>query len=201
MKRIFYGAVTLLIFAIPATSQDVSHCASMENAEDRLNCFDQAFIETSELEAAPDSEWSVRVDQSPLDDSTSVYMSVQSDRPLRARFRQESDASLNIRCRENTTSIFIHFGGHFMSDIQGRGRVDYRVDDRPAGHTTMSVSTNNEALGLWSGNRSIPFIRGIMDGGSLYVRATPFSESALEMTFNISGLDEELAPLREACNW
>jgi type VI secretion system protein VasI len=40
-----------------------------------------------------------------------------------------------------------------------------------------------------------------MDGEQLYVRAAPFSESRIEMTFNITGIEDEIAPLREACSW
>lgn len=201
MSRKLFISIALVAFASSSFAQDVSHCVAIDNPDDRLNCFDQAFIETAHPEVAPESAWNVRIDRSALDDSTSVYLSVTSDRPLRSRFGRSADASFHVRCLEGTTSAFVNFGGHFMSEIEGRGRVDYRVDDRQPSNAEMRVSSNNQALGLWRDDIAIPFIRRIIDGNSLYVRAIPYGESALEMTFPIAGLDEAIAPLREACGW
>ena len=186
----------------PVFAQNPEDCVGIENPDDRLNCFDAAFIDTELPAPALGNNWNVRIDRSQLDDSTAVYMHVNSEEPLRDRFRTLGPAALWIRCSENRTSVFIHFAGHFMSDLQGRGRVDFRVDDREADRVVMTASNNHEALGLWSGNGSIPFIRrNLLDGDSIYMRATPHSESPVEMRFNISGLSEQIAPLREACDW
>lgn len=88
-----------------------------------------------------------------------------------------------------------------MSDNRGGGRVDYRIDDNPADYRSMEESSDNKALGLWSGGRSIPFIKSLFGGETIFMRASPFNESPVEMTFNISGLEEAIEPLREACGW
>ena len=85
---------------------------------------------------------------------------------------------------------------HFVS-----GSVEYRVDDRPAGVWSMNESTDNEALGFWGNSRAIPAAKELFGGALLRIRFWPDNESAVEVTFNITGLEEQIVPLREACNW
>ncbi|MBI6628348.1 type VI secretion system-associated protein TagO [Pontibaca salina] len=191
-------ATTILMISMEAAAAQ-EECAKIADPDDRLNCFDHSYKVTEIVETA--SDWDVRIDKSKLDDSTTVVMAVDSDNSITQQLGGSSAGNLIIRCQENTTSIYLTWGGHFMADIQGKGRVDYRIDDRKAARSSMRASTDNKALGLWNGASSIPFIKAMFGGVSLYVRATPFSESPVEMTFNISGLEEEIAPLREACNW
>jgi len=198
MRFLLLAAALLLGAADPAAA-DPARCAAISEPNQRLGCYDALF---RTVEAPPaEGDWSVRVERSQLDDSTSVYVSIESQEPLRGKFGQPEHASLHLRCKEKTTVAYIYFGGHFMSDNRGGGRVDYRVDNRSAKHRNLDESNDHKALGLWNGKAAIPFIKELMDGGSLYVRATPFSESMVEATFAIAGLASAIEPLRAACKW
>lgn len=201
-QKTLFALFVLPFFALGVYAQSGEQCVAIADPDARLDCFDQAYIGIEGIMDAPQSSWLLRTETSALDDTTSVFLSVFSEENLRSRFGQGGPARLTVRCLENTTSVILHFGGLFMADSGTYGQVAYRVDDAPAGSIQMSESTNNEALGLWRGGQAIPFIRQQLLGGqSLFVRATPFSESPVEMRFNISGLEEEIAPLREACSW
>lgn len=201
---IFIAVTLAAVVMLPSDlhAQDASSCVIIENSEERLQCFDQAFA-TTEEPATPElkSDWSVRTDVSPLDDSKSVYLSVTSTSPIMGRYGRFVYGSLNIRCFEHTTSVYTIWGGHFMSDYRGGGRVHYRIDDNPAAFATMRESSNNEALGVWTEVGSLRFIQRMFGGNSIYMRASPYNESPVEMTFNITGLEEAIEPLREACGW
>ena len=192
---------TGLILAGPIAAKDVSHCVAINDPDTRLSCFDDAFVETYVEQPLPQSDWSVSVDTSALDDSKTVVLSLSSKDQFLDQYGQLKRGSLIIRCMENTTSLYTHWGGHFMSDNRNSGRVDYRVDTQKASRVNMTESTNNKSLGLWSGGQSIPFIKKLLDAKQLYIRATPYSESAVEMSFNITGLQKAIEPLREACSW
>jgi len=171
----------------------------IENPNDRLNCYDGIF---RPVDLAPSSgNWDISTRTSALDDSKVVVIRVDSENNVRNRFGSVGPATFLARCSENTTSAFFTFAGEFMADIQSYGRIDYRVDDRPARNRNFTASTSNEALGLWRGSGSIPFLKEISDGSSLLIRVTPFNESPIELTFVIAGMEEALVPLREACNW
>jgi len=64
----------------------------------------------------------------------------------------------------------------------------------------FTESTDHKALGL-SGASSIAFIKEMFGAQRLFIRATPFNESAVTGEFNISGLDDAIKPLRKACGW
>lgn len=146
--------------------------------------------------------WRIREDRSSFDDSQSVFLSVDASETLPGKYSgQPVTPTLHLRCKENTSSLFIVAGGHFLSDIQGYGRVDYRIDDRQAGRWDMAVSTDNEALGFWSGRKAIPAIKRLFDGRAVVIRLTPFNESQMEFSFPIKDVEFAAAPLRKACNW
>ncbi|RYF35466.1 MAG: hypothetical protein EOO38_28875 [Cytophagaceae bacterium] len=88
-----------------------------------------------------------------------------------------------------------------MSSLQGAGRVTFRVDNQKAETKNFEESNDHEALGLWSGGSSIPWIKSLFGGDRMYVEATPYSESRISDFFPIAGLEESVTPLREACGW
>lgn len=148
------------------------------------------------------SNWYVREETSQIDDSKTVTLSIVSSTTIPNRYgRGQGKASLILRCMENTTAMYMKFNGNFMADIGSYGNVTMRIDDSKAFTRSMNESTDNMALGLWSGGRSIPVIKKLMKGDSLVVRATPYNESSYTMTFPIKGLSKEIVPLRKACHW
>ncbi len=144
--------------------------------------------------------WALHIDTSKFTDEPSVYLSVISRRAVSCRLRRPQPVTLWIRCLENTTAIFLETGC-FVADIQGYGDVDIRLDDTPMRTLSMSESTDNNALGLWSGHRSIPVVKSLFGKERMVVRFTPYNESQVTTTFDIAGLEAAIAPLRRACNW
>lgn len=87
------------------------------------------------------------------------------------------------------------------SDYNDYGRVNYRIDSNPAKSVDMNESTDNRALGLWSGGKSIPLIKEMIGSSKFVARFTPYNESPVIMEFNISGLEKAILPVREQCKW
>lgn len=230
MKQLIFAPIALLCLSgsLPASEaipDQISKCAGIASDDERLKCFDE--IAASQSANTPDAtqlpgdedkndpssafytpvkpeprdNWMVDHSKSKMDDSEVVKLTTLSSEPMRDRFQTKEPAALVIRCESNTTNAYIVFGGLFMSSNSGHGVVNYRVDDRKPSRVNMRESNNNMGLGLWSGGSAIPFIKNLMGGSKLYLEATPFSESRVSMTFDISGLDEVVKPLREACHW
>lgn len=149
----------------------------------------------------PRSPWFVSKSTSKIDDSPTVVLKNYSNEIISGRFGRDDKATLVLRCMENTTNLYFTFAKNFMADIGSYGNVTYRLDDEPARTINMGESSDNEALGLWSGGRSIPVIKQMFGHDELTVRATPYNESSITMTFNVSDLQEDIKPLREACHW
>jgi len=102
---------------------------------------------------------------------------------------------------EDTTAIQFQVGDHFLSDIQGYSKVEYRLDTAPMASKTFRASTSNETLGLWSGRSAIPFVKQMLGRDRMIVRITPYNESPVMMEFTIAGLQKDIATLRETCKW
>jgi type VI secretion system protein VasI len=183
-------------------AQSLQQCASISTDADRLACYDDlAEAEVKPVTVASPGKWRVDIETSPVDDSKNVYLRLVGENGIASQYGQRSDLELWIACRENVTSAFIVFGGHFMSDLEGRGRVTYRIDSAKAQKQGFTESSDHKALGLWNGGTSIPWVKAMFGGNRMYVEATPFSESAVSDFMPIAGLEEAIKPLRESCAW
>jgi type VI secretion system protein VasI len=149
----------------------------------------------------PQSVWHAKIDTSPMTDETRVILMSSSQERVPAAYGDGEYATLILRCAENVTSAYIHFGGAFMSDSQGFGSVDIRIDDQKMRSMSLGVSDNNEALGFFEGGEAIPFIKTLFEGQELRIRAAPYNENSVLLTFPIIGIDREIQPLRETCGW
>jgi type VI secretion system protein VasI len=193
------GVVCIFLIATPVAAQTAVDCARITNPDARLSCFDALF--KTDLPVSQPGKWEVRETRSALNDKSEVSLRVQSQDRIAGRYGRLEHASLWISCSENTTRIYIVWGGHFMADLHGGGRVDFRIDSRAPTHVMMQRSNDYRALGLWQGQSAIPFVRQLLNGSELYVRAIPLNESRVEARFPIAGLDEAIRPLRAACAW
>ncbi len=183
---------------------DFAECLGIVDEAARLTCYDDVNgYQSPKDESAPVADpgaWTVKSEFSKIDDSANVFMMLQSKDETNCRYKTGTH-TLMIACRENTTSMWITFGGCFMSSIQGKGRVTYRLDGDPAQKARFRESNDNMALGLWNGGSAIPFLKRLLGHDRLLVRATPFSDSTVTGEYDIKGIDTAIAPLREACNW
>jgi type VI secretion system protein VasI len=225
IKRISQKTAVLLLYGMMmsstahASEKDPASCHIFTSTTARLGCYDRAtgFAEpagaTSSAISDEDSEttteaqpvkpmgkWAVSTEKSPIDDTTNVFLSLASSEDISARFGGPGPMRVFLQCRENKTLIYFTFNGHFMSDHQ-HGKVTYRLDDAPSGTINMQESTDHEALGLWNGRASIPFVKKMFGHDTLLIRATPFSESPVTATFPITGLENAIEPLRKSCGW
>jgi type VI secretion system protein VasI len=88
-----------------------------------------------------------------------------------------------------------------LADIQGYGNVDIRLDADKADTYHFLASTDNKALGAWRGGQSIPLAKKMNAAKKLTMRFTPYNESRITATFDISGMEKGLKQVADACNW
>lgn len=199
------GAIVILVVILLVSranaEDDPKACTAITQDSKRLECFDLIFKKSSVTISSPKTDWVVTEEKSKIDDSTNVLLSLKSTQPIQNQYGVASYLEMSILCREKKTDFYIAFGGHFMANIESYGVVTFRVDKRPAVKKSLAKSTDHKALGLWGGANSVPFIRDLFGGSILFVRATPYNESAVSSEFNITGLQDAITPLRRACGW
>lgn len=198
--RFVLALFLLPVFAIKAAAMDLSQCTAITDNNDRLKCYDD-IAAPKETKTTQTSNWMVEVEKSPMDDSTTVYMSVESENSIPPKFRTGPDkADLLIRCKENKTVIFAVFSDYFLGSSTELSYIEYRVDSEKAERKRFYISNDHKAIGLWDGE-SIKFIKSLFSKNQLILRVTPFSESPVTAIFPISGIETAIDPLRKACNW
>lgn len=198
-------ALTATLEAAPASAaepdRDLAKCAAISGSVERLACFDalakqRGAVATSKPVKSK-GQWRARTSTSKIDDSKSVFLSVDSMQKL-YKALGASTPTLWIRCLENTTSIYVDAKQYVTTqDVP----VTYRIDKQKAETREFFISTDHEAFGLWRGGSAIPFIKRLFGRDTLLVQFTPYGESAATLEFPITGLEESIGPLAEACHW
>lgn len=149
-----------------------------------------------------DGAWQVEVTTSAMTDTTNVFASLESENSQICRsYGSSSRLTLWVRCLENTTAVIFSGDCHMASGFHGYGDVTYRLDDDKAVTKGFQESTDNLALGLWSGGSAIPFAKAILGKHRLIVRFTPFGMSPVEYNFDLKGSDAAIQRVREQCSW
>ena len=194
--------ILLLLVALPQPSAaSPEDCAKIIANEARLTCYDDIYGVTESRPAPTMSKWSKDIRENQMTDDRDVFLTLKSEDTVVGRFSGAGYGRLYLRCMENTTAVQFAVGDHFLADVQGYGRVEYRLDDAPMRKRNFTESTDNSTLGLWNGGRAIPFIKEMLGHDKMIVRITPFNESPKVMTFAISGIDTEITDLRATCGW
>ena len=114
---------------------------------------------------------------------------------------QKSRLSLEIVCKDNTTSLQLKFGGNIVASVLDTARMRFSVDERPAEDYLFSISSDFKSVGLWSGEEAIPVIKTLLDGSTLTVEGAPYFTRPVKAGFAIQGLSSAIQPLRGSCNW
>lgn len=187
-------------FAKSLLISTIGSCKSINDNEQRLACYDTAFeVNTSVVETNSKSKWVITEEVSPIDDSKTVMLSLKSDSPIKSDFSQVIP-TLNIQCKERETDFYINFN-IFLSthDIKPITRID---SDKAVNGVEWYISTDYKALFYPGSQKKInEFIKTLKDKKKFFIQVTPFSKGSVNTTFDLTGLDEAIKPVREACNW
>lgn len=191
---------TDIAFAKSLSISTIGSCKSINDNEQRLACYDAAFeVNTSVVETNSKSKWVITEEVSPIDDSKTVMLSLKSDSPIKSDFSQVIP-TLNIQCKERETDFYINFN-IFLSthDIKPITRID---SDKAVNGVEWYISTDYKALFYPGSQKKInEFIKTLIDKKKFFIQVTPFSKGSVNTTFDLTGLDEAIKPVREACNW
>jgi type VI secretion system protein VasI len=212
-NAIFCVALAVLLAgpaSADATMDALRQCRVSTVDAVRLACYDRVSdpdkqqAETAEAAdpAAEDAAWTVTTEKSAMTDDTNHYVdSASSEYQACGQYGDNAQLHVMARCLEDTTALIVYGNCHFASGFDGYGQVTWRLDEDKPVTKEMQASTDNRALGLWSGKQAIPALKSFFGKERMVVRITPFGMSPIEATFDIRGLEEAVQPLREECGW
>ena len=139
---------------------------------------------------------------SPLDDSRSVYLTLDAEEPIRPGTVFARKPTLVIRCHEGASHLYIAYGTLLGSDVDtGPHRLTLRVGGAPAVEDAWFRSTDNRSLGLWRRDAVVAFVDRLLGADRLTVRTADSRGMPLTAVFPVAGLGEAIVPLAQACRW
>jgi len=199
-KNVLFMLLFMSSSAFADVDNDIAKCSAIEGSGERLSCFDDlskklGLDKPKTRTTARKGKWRVTESVSKIDDSTTVYVTVNSNGTVRGKFGSKQP-SLWLRCAENKTEVFIDVGLYLGLNETS---VLTRMDKDKAVTKTWSISTDTKAIFVRGSD--IRFAKELMQHEKLLVQLTPYNDNPVTFEFGIGGLSEAIKPLRKACHW
>jgi hypothetical protein len=143
-------------------------------------------------------KWEVVTDTSAIDDSTTVTLGLYASEPVQTWLDEEYPI-LALRCEKGELDVFIATGSQLemgYGDEFMYHRIRIRYDQESIETREMSESTNGEALFFSSPNLEIELL---LRHQQLIVAYFPYNAGEAEAIFDLTGLQDVIQPLRDAC--
>ena len=134
--------------------------------------------------------WTVNVETSQIDDSTTVDLSLPADTTISAWPGGVKQPVLHVRCMEGRQEVYIWTGYGPEIEPHDRATLTIRLDDAKASKVLGSVSNSRE--GTFFPDAS-GFARELAGANRLVFRYTPFQSEPVTTTFSLTGLSEPLS--------
>ncbi len=193
MKKLTALLILLFSSSYADLTDEFNFCRDINDNKSRLECFDKIGSEKETIQTK--SKWVLHTDVSKIDDSKRVILHVISSDEIEGVLGNNTNPVLLLRCQENKTEVFVN------TDVFlgiGEISVTSRIDKQKAVTTKALTSSDNKAFFI---SKPISFIKNLMAGERVLFKLTPYNSSPIIFEFNIAGLESEIKPLREACNW
>lgn len=183
--------------ALPAMSQtSLGNCASLERDLDRLKCYDNLARESGvapQISSVPESEWSIKAEANPIDDSQTVSLSLNAKN---VKSRSGKPITLFLRCESGQAKAYL-----MWYDFLGASNatITTRFDDAKAFTTKWPVTSDN--LGVIIPGDVLQFIKNLEAVNQLVVQVDPHNGGSVTAIFNTIGLTQAVRPFAEACGF
>jgi len=150
------------------------------------------------LGTEPAFAWTLTSSLSPDGGEERVILIQKAETPVARRFGGLTRPELTIQCVRDRISFSINYGFHLSVDEL---EVMTRLDEEPVQHSRWSSGSNHGSIGPLRRETSLAFIRALIGKKKLEVRLTPYRQESISTTFNLTGLEEEIGEVAEACGW
>jgi hypothetical protein len=153
----------------------------------------------SESADASANGWSVEEDESEMDGSPTVVLSINSTAMI-SGWLKTTTPTLVVRCLEHKTDVYVVTGMSAQPELGSYNEytVQIRLDEHRPITRHWSESTDNEAL---AAPDAVAFSRRLLKTNSMLFRFTPFKSSEATAKFSLIGLPRYLPKVAKACGW
>ncbi|ALJ98281.1 type IV secretion protein [Brucella phage BiPBO1] len=200
MRGLIAVGIVLVMTSAGSAQSKPEECAAIGDSLQRLTCFDKIFPKaettktTEEKDSAHLGNWDVDEERSPIDDSPRVTASLMPKGTTRETFRRDTPM-LALRCYDNATTVIYLHGKFSTNDMPS---VSYRIGSSSPVTERWSRSDNYQSVGLWRGNKAIPFMKSLKNGETLAFKT---DDPRTEAVFELGNVETVVDKISKACNW
>lgn len=183
-----------------AAANGMSVCLAIEDDTARLNCYDGlAAMEADKDDRAPSAGWVLEEWPARMNPAWTDYeVWTVSLNPVPGAGGIPIHPVLALRCEQGQTRVFFDFGRPMA---QSRVLVHYRLGSGPIQPGELVAAPDGRRFGLWDSGLSVRFAKALLGSERLRVQVPLQEGDALTAAFEMAGLAEAAAPIREACAW
>lgn len=168
-------------------------CASMANTSSRLDCYDRLVTTLGISPAGPGGElWTVEFLVDPLTDERSARAVLPA---LEGQGVDESPVQFIVECRSGRTGVLLDWG----QPVGDGGTIMLRLDSDEPQETFWEMARNRTTAHYRSDGA--PLVRAITPRRRMVARVAPSGREPVTAIFDLTGMPEAMAPVREACGW
>ena len=192
------GAVFFLAAAAQAQEdRDLKRCAKIGDNSTRLSCYDRLAKKRGVApEEDRDSAWVVQ-EQAGGGGGKDVFLHVKATKEISSGW-ESAVPELWITCSGGAAQVYLNVGVFLHSELI---RVVSRLDKQRSINDTYTVSQDGKIAFLAIGAGAASVAKSMAKRKRMAVRVQPYKQKMLNIEFPLTGLDEALPPLAEACGW
>lgn len=161
-------------------------------------------VSAAENQPVSTDKWRIKEDKSPMDDSKTVVLSLESEDMIQGPLGAKRP-SLVIRCQEGKTDTYVvtHMAASVEEDYDGAPRLDHtvkiRFDDGNAIQEFWEESGSHDALFIGADGKELA--KTLSHTQRFTFQFTPFNANPAVARFDLQGLDSHLGKVADACRW
>jgi type VI secretion system VasI family protein len=194
------GVIVLVPNLVRSQDRELATCAVITDPLQRLACYDdlakvRGVTGSTETKKGA-GKWQVLESVSAIDDSRTVLLALTADSPISAWPSHRVLPMLLLRCQSGRIEAYI---ATQVSPAVERGvgvTGLLRFDKEKAESVTMSKSTDQKSLFF---SDPVGKINKMLGHEQMLFQFTPYNSSPALTTFTLTGLNEVIEPLRQAC--
>lgn len=179
--------------------EEIKACATTPSASERSACYDalaqkSGFTLEAEtpVEGAAEGRWITSASIDPLTDK-GVYTATLI--ATSGKTRMANTPTLTVRCKDNSTEMYINWDDYLGSDAY----TTSRVGQEKATTSNWTLSTDKKAA-FYPGS-PVGMLLRVINAESFVANITPYNESPITAVFETKGAAPALADIRKGCGW